>query len=210
MRSTRQSSLTEAGVAPDMRICFIGDSYVVGAGDPTMLGWAGRVAAAVASAGLPLTYYNLGVRGHTGPDIAARVRAEVQPRLDPADDPRLVVSFGANDTVEVDGKRRATLADSLAALECIRTSIDAPVLVVGPPAVDDDAQNRRLAELDAALHESADHAGVPYVDLLTSTSSSQLWRREIASSDGYHPGAQGYEHLARIITPEVLRWLRSL
>jgi hypothetical protein len=43
----------------DRRICFIGDSYVAGARDPEMLGWAGRVAAAAVADGMPMTFYNL-------------------------------------------------------------------------------------------------------------------------------------------------------
>ncbi|GMA32865.1 GDSL-type esterase/lipase family protein [Litorihabitans aurantiacus] len=157
----------------------------------------------------PLSPYNLGIRGHTGPQIAARVATEVPPRLARATDPRLVVSFGANDTREVDGARRATLAESLTALEDIRSAIDVPLLVVGPPAVVDAAQNRRLEELDAALHASAERLGVPYVGLYASTSTSPLWEREIVDSDGYHPGAEGYGLLAEIVVPRVLGWLRT-
>ncbi|WP_062385379.1 GDSL-type esterase/lipase family protein [Demequina iriomotensis] len=193
----------------DQRVCFVGDSYVAGVGDPTALGWVGRVAAAAVSAGLPTTSYNLGVRGQTGPEIAARILTEVPPRLDAAGDPRLVVSFGANDTVEVDGRRRTTLADSVAALERIRGSISVPLLVVGPPAVGDLLQNQRLAQLDAALHGAAIRRGVPYVGLFARTSDSQLWRHEVVGSDGYHPGADGYDLLARIVAPDILRWLRS-
>jgi lysophospholipase L1-like esterase len=30
---------------PDVRVCFVGDSFVAGVGDPRHLGWAGRLAA---------------------------------------------------------------------------------------------------------------------------------------------------------------------
>lgn len=194
---------------PDTRICFIGDSYVAGVGDPATLGWVGRVAAAAVADGIALTSYNLGIRGQTGPQIAERVTAEVPPRLGPAEDPRLVVSFGANDTVEVGGRRRASLVESVTALEHIRSTIDVPLFVVGPPAAEDDAQNRRIAELDKALHASADQLGVPYVGFYAPTNASASWRREISNGDGYHPGAHGYELLAQIAAPHVLRWLRT-
>jgi acyl-CoA thioesterase-1 len=193
----------------DRRICFIGDSYVAGARDPEMLGWAGRVAAAAVAHGMPLTFYNLGIRGQTGPQIAARVSTEVPPRLEPADDPRLVVSFGANDTIEIDGRRRATLGESVTALEHIRSTTEVPLLVVGPPAVGDDEQNHRLEALDAALHASADRLHVPYIGLFAPTSESPLWRREITANDGYHPGAGGYDLLAGITAPPILHWLHS-
>lgn len=37
----------------DLRVCFVGDSFVAGVGDPEQLGWAGRVAARTHSAGRP-------------------------------------------------------------------------------------------------------------------------------------------------------------
>jgi lysophospholipase L1-like esterase len=158
--------------------------------------------------GLALTSYNLGVRGQIGAEIAARVSVEVVPRLAPADDPRLVVSFGANDTLEVNGTLRATLVESVTALAHVRSTTTTPLLVVGPPAVEDEAQNRRLEILDAALHESADRIGAPYVGLFASTYESPLWRRQITDNDGYHPGADGYDLLARITAPHILPWLQ--
>jgi acyl-CoA thioesterase-1 len=61
--------------APDIRICFIGDSYVHGTGDDDCLGWAGRLCAAARRAGHNVTYYNLGVRRETSADIACRAAA---------------------------------------------------------------------------------------------------------------------------------------
>jgi len=57
-----------------VRILAFGDSFVAGAGDPDHLGWLGR-----ALQGRPeVTVYNLGVRGDTAADIAARWGAEAQ------------------------------------------------------------------------------------------------------------------------------------
>lgn len=49
-------------MAQDIRICFIGDSFVNGTGDETALGWTGRLCAAAHARGFPVTYYNLGIR----------------------------------------------------------------------------------------------------------------------------------------------------
>lgn len=56
----------------DLRICFVGDSYVNGTSDPDCLGWAGRVAVVARRKGYNFTYYNLGVRRETSTDIAKR------------------------------------------------------------------------------------------------------------------------------------------
>ncbi|HUO23736.1 MAG TPA: hypothetical protein VMU59_14580, partial [Caulobacteraceae bacterium] len=61
---------------PDLRVCFLGDSFTQGTGDDAALGWVGRVVAAERGRGHDLTGYNLGVRGQTGADIAERAAAE--------------------------------------------------------------------------------------------------------------------------------------
>ena len=83
-----------------MRICFIGDSFVAGAGDDDCLGWPGRLCAAARQAGHDLTLYNLGIRRDTSADIAARWEAEARARLPAEHDGRLVFLFGVNDCVE--------------------------------------------------------------------------------------------------------------
>lgn len=59
-------------MAHDIRICFVGDSFVNGIGDERALGWAGRLCAAANARGVPVTYYNLGVRRNTSKDILLR------------------------------------------------------------------------------------------------------------------------------------------
>ena len=59
-----------------MRICFVGDSFVNGTGDPECLGWPGRICAAARRAGHDVTYYNLGVRRDTSGDVQARWELE--------------------------------------------------------------------------------------------------------------------------------------
>jgi acyl-CoA thioesterase-1 len=102
--------------AIDRRVLFFGDSLVAGAGDPTAQGWVGRVAGASFGLGLPLTAYNLGVRGETSEQVAARWRAEALPRLAAGSDARVVLSFGANDTTVDDGCLRVEPERSCAAL----------------------------------------------------------------------------------------------
>ncbi len=65
----------------DLRVCFVGDSFVAGVGDPEHLGWAGRLAAGSSRAGRRLTAYNLGVRRQTSRDVSHRWLFECQQRL---------------------------------------------------------------------------------------------------------------------------------
>src|ERR1700749_667399 len=83
---------------PDLRVCFLGDSFTLGTGDDDGLGWVGRVHAAERGRGIDLTSYNLGVRGQTGAEIAAGAPAEISQRLAGKGDRRAaVIAFGTND-----------------------------------------------------------------------------------------------------------------
>lgn len=79
-------------IIADLRLCFIGDSFVAGYGDGEQLGWVGRVAARSAREGQRFTAYNLGVRGHTSIDVVQRWRQECTPRL-PAHCERRIVAY---------------------------------------------------------------------------------------------------------------------
>ena len=81
----------------ELRVCFIGDSLVLGTGDDDFLGWPGRVMQRERQAGHDLTMCNLGIRGDTTTMIETRWRAEAEARM-PAETPcALVFSFGCND-----------------------------------------------------------------------------------------------------------------
>ena len=59
-------------IRPDIRVCFLGDSFTLGTGDGTGARLAGRVLAAERARGVNMTAYNLGIRGQTGAQIAER------------------------------------------------------------------------------------------------------------------------------------------
>ena len=196
---------------PDQRILFFGDSHVAGAGDPSGLGWVGRVVAASFAAGMPLTAYNLGVRGETSLQIASRWRQETRARLSPGADTRIVVSFGANDTTIDDGAQRVETERSCGALGEIlerARAIGLPALVVGPAPVDDAEQNRRIQSLSVAFREICASRGVPFLGVIDQLQDSGVWSEQVASGDGAHPGAAGYEALAQLVLAEgILDWL---
>lgn len=187
-----------------MRICFVGDSFVNGTGDPDCLGWAGRVCVAACRAGRDVTYYNLGVRRDTSTDVAARWEDEVARRLPPDHpeyDPRVVFSFGVNDTTAEGSATRVPRARSLDTLRAILTDAQrrCPVLFVGPPPVASAAQNRRIMALSAEYAGVCAELGVPYLAAFPALSASPAWMSEVAAGDGSHPGAGGYAELADLV-----------
>jgi acyl-CoA thioesterase-1 len=204
---------SDRGMRSDVRVCFVGDSFVAGVGDPEQLGWVGRLAAHAHLGGLPLTAYNLGVRRETTADVLDRAQRECTARLPPDCAGGVVLSVGVNDTTLLGGRPRVAAPYSAANLDMMLRHARAaawPTLVVGPPAVDDEHQNDRIAGLDALFASVCLRRGVPYLSVLADLRRHEDWRREIRAGDGSHPGGDGYRALADLVLPTWNAWLAGL
>jgi acyl-CoA thioesterase-1 len=200
-------------VEPDVRMCFVGDSFVAGVGDARHLGWAGRLAAHSHAQGQALTSYNLGIRRDTSADILRRFHAECTPRLPSGSHAGVVLSFGVNDTMFESGMSRVATEASISHLRDLLKQLSKagwPVLMAGPPAVDDEAHNERVVALDALLSAECDRHSVPYVSVVRQLQGHDVWRREVREGDGAHPGSGGYEALAAMLQPAWDNWLAAL
>lgn len=194
----------------DIRICFVGDSFVNGTGDETALGWAGRLCAA-ANRGSPLTYYNLGVRRDTSKDILLRWEQECAIRLPGSCDGRVVVSCGVNDTVVEGGQLRVRPEASRANLRAIlRGAQKYKVLMVGPPPIGEQEQDARIRAVSTAFSREAEALGVPYIDLFTPLSSDDAYKQEVSGNDGAHPRGRGYAKIATIIGSSPFWWFHGV
>lgn len=213
----------------DRRVLFFGDSFVAGAGDPRGCGWVGRVAAACA----PLTPYNLGIRGETSVQVAARWQAEAWPRLRTEAACGVVFAVGANDAVsESEGAQSrvaeqagaAPLADGPASrvsaersLATLSELLDAaammelPTFVVGPPPLGEQPEDSRIERLTDAFGALCAARGIPFVAVAAALLASRTWLDEAAAGDGAHPGAGGYDELAALVLDGGLRdWIAGL
>lgn len=188
----------------DIRICFIGDSFVNGAGDPTYLGWTGRVCQSLQRQGYDLTHYNLGVRRETSIQIEQRWRQEALRRLPDDCEGRLVFSFGVNDTTEEDDALRVFPDDSTACTHRILSFAKTlfPVLMVGPPPIGDPDQNQRTEALSQQFAQICAELGIPYLPTYPVLSQTPVWQAEVVAGDGAHPAADGYAQMAEL----VLNW----
>ena len=188
---------------PDRRILFFGDSFVAGAGDPTGLGWVGRVTAASHDAGLPITPYNVGVRHDTSADVEARFAAETAARTRWATAHYgIVFSVGGNDMTVVDNRLRVApgvAVRTLMRLIDVAQAEGRSVFVVGPPPVGDHDQDERIRELSSQFAHAVAHRRVPYVETAKPLGGDDAWRSEAAANDGTHPGAGGYAALAQLV-----------
>ncbi len=199
----------------DLRICFVGDSYINGSGDEECLGWIGRLSRRRFTRDFRLTFYDLGIRGVTTDEIRDRWQRECQARFPDGADNRVVLQFGINDVAEVVGKGRHVEEDaSVANAEAIiRGVMDMyPTLWVGvPPAnvacspmhlseglVIDFSQettvalNRRFVALAAEL-------GVPYLDIQTPLLANPDYMHSLTQGDQMHCGGSGYALMAELV-----------
>jgi acyl-CoA thioesterase-1 len=196
-----------------LRLCCVGDSITSGQGDDECLGWPGRIGRRAAAAGQGCTVYNLGVRGDTSRDIAARWKSECRARL-PADARGAVVfAFGVNDATEEAGALRVPLDQSLAHARVMLAEARPawPCLWLGPAPVDERRQpmtmengalrtkrNAVTSAYNEAYRGLAAQLDVPYLDVLTPLLVAPAWCADDLS-DGLHPTASGYERLTELV-----------
>jgi lysophospholipase L1-like esterase len=190
-----------------MRICFVGDSFVNGTGDPTYLGWTGRLCRDLRSEGHDITHYNLGVRRETSADIKDRWLREVTSRLTQQESNRLVFSFGANDTTLEGDRRRVSLEDSLKNTHEILQIAKrlCPVLMVSSPPIANADQNLRIADLSSQIRSICLELNVPHLDVFKPLQVSETWIQEAIENGGAHPRAGGYAELAKWVK-ELFSW----
>lgn len=194
----------------DLRICFVGDSYVNGTCDPEYLGWTGRLAVAARRKGYNLTYYNLGVRRETSANIAGRWQPEVRARFPSTCTPFVVFALGANDTTFENGQPRVAEARSVENVRAmLRTAKPQySVIMISPPPMADAEQNcrtRRLSQLFAEVTKAED---VPFLSVFDELVEDDVWMNEVTDGDGAHPGAAGYARLAALVDAWPGWWFR--
>ncbi|MFA6022405.1 MAG: GDSL-type esterase/lipase family protein [Rhodospirillales bacterium] len=192
-----------------MRICFFGDSFVNGCGDPALLGWVGRVCARQSQKGHDLTLYNLGIRGDSSSDVLARWAFEAESRLKAHPNRRLVFSFGANDAAQ--NIPRAISLDHTARILRAAQAL-APTLMIGPaPIADDDVSDGRVASLCPQIASLCDTFGIAYLPIHARLRQSTAWMEEARAQDGAHPATGGYSALATLVEdwPHWQAWFQS-
>jgi lysophospholipase L1-like esterase len=187
---------------------FYGDSFVAGFGDPTGLGWVGRVATRAKEQGQPFRAVNHGVPGATSVDVVARwLAATADPRNAGLPDTKAVFSFGTNDVIA--GVSAEQSLDAVAAALDRADEIGIPAFVIGPPPVGDlPAADAELEGLSSAFEAICSARGVPFVGTHRLLSGEPAWREETQRGDGSHPQATGYAVLADfLVASGLLEWI---
>lgn len=163
---------------------------------------------------MAVTAYNLGVRGETSVQIAARWLGEASSRLLAGTKTGVVLSFGVNDTTVEAGHRRVVAERSQGSLATVldeAATIGLPALVVGPAPIDNPEQNRSIETLSASFAEICAARRTRFVGVFDSLLASRVWMAEVGADDGAHPSSEGYNVLAQLVLAGgFLDWLRSI
>ena len=185
----------------DIRICFVGDSFVNGTGDEEKLGWSGRLCALSQTDEIEITYYNLGIRRNTSEDIKERWERECELRLPNGAENIVTFSFGVNDTVIENNEHRVSKERSIENSRqiLVEASKKYQVKMIGPPPIEDAVQNKRIQHLDAAFNLLCDELSIPYLSVFEDLLVEPIWLKEVSSNDGAHPRAGGYSCLGHIV-----------
>lgn len=192
-------------------VLIFGDSIALGTGDMRGVGWPGRLA--TYSPGTSPTVYNLGVASDTTVEIARRWKSEAEVRVKPADDCTVVFAFGLNDATLEDARNRVPMEQCLDLASGMLRAAGSlgDVLWIGPTAVDESTQprrvssgelrekrNREIERYDDAFANLAKRISVPYLQLFPILMAEKGWSTKLA--DGVHPDADGHDRLASLIT----------
>lgn len=179
-----------------MILCYFGDSITTGYGDPSGLGWAGRISGKLAAMDMDVTHYNLGVRKNSSPIIAKRWKAEAEMRRIEGQDFKQIFSFGTADVLN-----DVTTEESLAAAESILSEAKAlgDVLFVGPTPVSDEASSEKIAALSKEFENLCEKLGVRYIPLVDGLMVSPVYGQALKDGDNIHPSLMGYAALAQYI-----------
>ena len=185
----------------DIRICYIGDSFINGTGDPTKLGWTGRVSAMSENENIEITHYNLGIRRETSSDILLRWEGECKPRLLSYSENYVVFSFGVNDSVIEENKARVSIEESTNNARDILSKAKEryKVIMIGPPSIASDEQNRRIKLYNRAYEQVCQELEIPFLSVFERVEYDDVWKNEVSSNDGAHPREKGYQLLADFI-----------
>jgi len=185
----------------DIRICYIGDSFVNGVGDLTKLGWTGRVSSMSENNKIEITHYNLGVRRETSFDILQRWEDECKSRLPNISKNYVVFSFGVNDSTIENNQIRVNVEDSTKNARKILGNAKKlyEVIMIGPPAIASDEQNKRIKQYNNAYEQVCKELKIPFLSIFERVEDDKVWQSEVSSNDGAHPREDGYELLSEFI-----------
>lgn len=193
---------------------FFGDSLTLGVNDPSLSGWIGQLSVISGVPVPPSTFYNMGARKHSSLAIAKRWKQEVESRLIPESDPRLLFCFGVVDMAAPAGVQNVSIEDSINAartilVDAVETYGKSNIVMVSPFPVVDITHRERIGKLSAAYLDMCADYDIPYVDVFTRLEHHEPYLNTL--SDGIHPDKDGNALIANALHEHehIVLWMNS-
>jgi lysophospholipase L1-like esterase len=205
------------------KLIVVGDSGVVGWGDPEEGGWCERLRRHWMALPQGPVLYPLGVRGDGLERVAARLQAEVSCRgeLRRQLPQGILLAVGLNDSARIgrrDGRPQLDPDAFLFGLQQLLSQARqlAPVLVLGLTPVDEAVMPyadvlwyglEQVRRYEGLLEEACLEADVPFLPLLEAMLADPAWLQWL-SPDGIHLNSAGHRQVyARVQRwPALLQW----
>ena len=184
-------------MSDNLRIFFIGDELVAGYGDARALGWTGRVLARTNQEDTPIMSIPLPFPGEDTAHLMIRWQEEVNKRIDPQADNRLVIGLGTHDIDNGHSMARCRL--HLAnIIDIAEQRSHLSTFVVGPPPRRDVPENVQR-QLVKVYKDVCERRKIPFVDTYTPLVSHKQWNTDMAISGSYTPRQAGYGLIAWLV-----------
>jgi lysophospholipase L1-like esterase len=205
------------------KLVALGDSGVLGWGDPLEGGWCERLRRHWMDLPGGPVLYNLGVRGDGLERLAARLKAEVGCRgeLRRQLPQGILLGVGLNDSARVGSANGRPQLDAEGFLFGLQQLLNqakaiAPVHVIGLTPVDEHAMPYAevlwyrmddIRRYEGLLEEACLAADVPFLPLLDGLLADPDWPRWLAS-DGLHINSEGHRQVYQRVSswPALLAW----
>jgi len=205
------------------KLIVVGDSGVVGWGDPEEGGWCERLRRHWMALPEGPVLYPLGVRGDGLERVAARLQAEVSCRgeLRRQLPQGILLAVGLNDSARIgrrDGRPQLDPDAFLFGLQQLLSQARqlAPVLVLGLTPVDEAVMPyadvlwyglEQVRRYEGLLEEACLEADVPFLPLLEALLADPAWLQWLFP-DGIHLNSEGHRQVFKRVQrwPALLQW----
>jgi len=185
-------------------LIFLGDSLILNPGDPTTIGWTGRLNITAYKKVPSIQYHNLGILNETSKQLFERLETDWSLRFNERDNCHVVLHSGMYDTYARAGKPAVSFGQTVENLTSIFEFLHskAKCILLGPTPIFDPESNQRIKRLNMSLQELCNKKRVPYINLFSLLQTDVAFKRKMALNPKQVDFAPFYEKIANHISDD--------
>ena len=193
---------------PTEHLVFLGDSLILNPGDPTTIGWTGRLNISAYKQSPTIQYHNLGILNETSKQLFERLEMEWTLRFQIRDHCFVILHSGMYDTYARAGKVAVPLNQTIENLSSVFEFLKpkAKSILLGPTPIFDPEGNQRIRRLNMSLQEFCHKKHIPYINLYSLLQNDVEFKRKMAQNPKEVDFAPFYEKIADHISDDQSWW----